>query len=90
MASGLSTEVEDKQMTTLVYSMGVKAEDIFQSFGLSEEELKSYSTVKAKLKCQTIKCQTIKCEEAKFNRKGRVGGQLHNGTLNKLVSNTYN
>ena len=47
MASGLSTEVEDKQMTTLVYFMGVKAEDIFQSFDLSEEELKSYSTVKA-------------------------------------------
>ena len=43
VASGLSAKAEDKQVNTLVYSMGAKAEDIFQAFSLLEEESKSYS-----------------------------------------------
>ena len=55
VASGLSSKSEDKQVNTLVYSMGAKAEDIFQSFGLSEDDSKNYSTVKTKFESHFIK-----------------------------------
>jgi len=54
-ASGLSAKAEDKQVNTLVYSMGAKAEDIFQSFNLSDEDSKVYETVKAKFMSHFIK-----------------------------------
>ena len=69
MALGLSAKGEDKQMNTLVYSMGAKAEDIFQSFGLSKDESKNYGTVKAKLESYFIKCQNTIFKRAKFNRR---------------------
>ena len=55
VASGLSTKGEDKQVNTHVYLMGAKTEDIFQSFGLSEDESKNYGTVKAKFESHFIK-----------------------------------
>ena len=67
VASGLSSKSEDKQVNTLVYSMGAKAEDIFQSFGLSEDDLKNYSTVK--FESHFIKRQNTIFERAKFNRR---------------------
>ena len=59
VASGLSTKGEEKQVNTLVYSMGAKVEDIFQLFGLSEDELKNYDTVKTKFESHFIECHTL-------------------------------
>ena len=69
VASGLSSKSEDKQVNTLVYSMGAKAEDIFQSFGLSEDDSKNYSTVKTKFESHFIKRRNTIFERAKFNRR---------------------
>ena len=44
-ATGLSSKSEETQINTLIYSMGDKAEDILQSFTLSDEEAKKYSVV---------------------------------------------
>ena len=75
VASGLSTKGEEKQVNTLVYSMGAKAEDIFQSFGLSADESKSYSTVKAKFESHFIKRRNTIFERAKLNRRVQQEGE---------------
>ena len=53
--SGLGGELEEVQISTLVYSMGDKAEDLLQSFKLKDEETKRYQTVKGKFKGYFIK-----------------------------------
>ena len=75
MASGLSAKAEDKQVNTLVYSMGAKAEDIFQAFSLSEEESKSYNTVNTKFESHFIKRRNTIFELAKFNRRVQQEGE---------------
>ena len=45
---GIVEKSEESQIDTLIYSMGDKADDILQSFNLSEDALKSYRTVKEK------------------------------------------
>ena len=54
--------------------MGAKAEDIFQSFGLSADKSKSYSTVKAKFESHFIKRRNTIFEQAKFNRRVQQEG----------------
>ena len=44
MASGLSQKDEPNQINTLIYSMGNRADDIFQTFALTEEEEKKYDS----------------------------------------------
>lgn len=48
LLSGLSAKEENIQVATLVYSLGEKAEDIFNSFNLSEQHQTVYETVKSK------------------------------------------
>lgn len=48
-ASGLKSKEQESQVNTLVYCMGDEADDILSSLGLSDDEKKSYDTVKAKL-----------------------------------------
>jgi len=44
-ASGLAAKSEESQINTLIYIMGSKADDILQSFNLSDEDQKKYDTV---------------------------------------------
>ena len=74
-ASGLSAKAEDKQVNTLVYSMGAKAEDIFQSFNLLDEDSKVYKTVKVKFMSHFIKRWNTIFEWAKFNRRVQQEGE---------------
>ena len=68
-ASGVSSKSEQSQVNILIYSMGLKADDIFQSFGLSDEDGKKYQTVKDKFNVYfTARRNTIH-ERAKFNRR---------------------
>ena len=48
MASGLAWREGDVQVNTLIYAMGDQADDILTSFTLSDEDRKSYATVKSK------------------------------------------
>ena len=55
-------------MNVLIYSMGPKADDVFQSFRLSEDDGKKYKIVKDMFDDYfTIHRNTIH-EHAKFNR----------------------
>ena len=68
-ASGVSSKSEQSQVNILIYSMGPKADDIFQSFTLSEADAKKYQTVKSKFdEYFTVRRNTIH-ERAKFNRR---------------------
>ena len=86
VASGLSTKLEDKQVNTLAYSMGAKAEDIFQSFGLSEEDSKKYSTVKDKVESHFIKRRNTIFERARFNRRVQQEGEFVDDFIIDLYS----
>ena len=48
MASELNKRDEESQVNTLIYSMGDEADDILQSFGLSDADRKKYKSVKDK------------------------------------------
>ena len=54
-ASGIVDKSQQSQIDTLIYSMGDKADDILQSFNLSEDDLKSYKTVKDRFDTHFIK-----------------------------------
>ena len=48
MVSELNKRDEESQVNTLIYSMGDEADDILQSFGLSDADRKKYKSVKDK------------------------------------------
>ena len=48
-ASGLSTESQQRQISTLLYTMGEEAEDILMSTKITDNEKKDYAKVIAKL-----------------------------------------
>ena len=69
IASGLVSRDEEAQVNTLIYSMGDEADDVLRSFALSEEDRKSYGTVKAKFDAHFIQRRNVIFERAKFNRR---------------------
>ena len=58
-ASDLTSKSQEVQISTLVYSMGDKAEDILQSFALTGEDAKKYDTVKAKFEAYFVNDGTL-------------------------------
>ena len=54
-------------MNTLIYTMGDQADDILTSFGLSEDDRRTYKTVKDKVKNDFVKKCNVIFEQAKFN-----------------------
>ena len=55
LASDLISKSEEAQISTLIYSMGDKAEDLLQSFNLSDDNAKKYKTVKEKFESYFVK-----------------------------------
>ena len=49
-ASGLASKTEDVQVSTFIYSMGDKAEDLLESFNLKEDEAKEYKNSKSEVR----------------------------------------
>ena len=83
-ASDFASKTEEVQISTLVYSMGDKAEDLFQSFNLTEEA-KKYSTVKAKFENHFVKCRNTIYERVKFNCQKQEDGE----TVDEFVTDLY-
>ena len=52
---GLKSKESANQVNTLVYCMGDEADDILSSLGLSDDDKKSYNTVKTKLEGHFVK-----------------------------------
>ena len=83
-ASGLAGKSEESQVNTLIYSMGDKADDILQSFKLSEEDLKTYNTVKQKFDAHFVKRRNVIFERAKFNSRKQEAGESVNSFITDL------
>ena len=62
-ASGLTDKAEKLQVHTLIYSMGDAADNILKSFNLTEEEQKTYTTVKEKFDNHFIKKRNVTQEK---------------------------
>ena len=75
-ATGLASKSEETQINTLIYSMGDKAEDILQSFALSEENAKKYSVVIEKFNGYFVKRHNVIYDRAKFNSRTQQEGEL--------------
>ena len=60
---------------TLIYSMGEDADDILYSFGLTEDERKSYTTVSTKFEARFVKRRNPIYERAKFNMRRQEEGE---------------
>jgi hypothetical protein len=66
-ASGLEEKDEAHQINTLVYLMGEQAEDLLNSFKLSEADGKKYETVKKRFEDHFVLKKNVIFERAKFN-----------------------
>ena len=68
-ALGLSTQDEGKQIDTLIYMMGDKAEGILQTFNLTEANRKKYKKERDQVESHFISKRNIIYESVKFNSK---------------------
>lgn len=75
LVSGLSTSEEAVQVSTLIYCMGPKAEDVFASLGLSTEEQKVYSKVVDKITSYFIPKVNVIYERARFHQRVQQNGE---------------
>ena len=66
-ASELDQKSEETQVTTLIYSMGEEADEIFNSFTMTSDDRKKYNAVKAKFERYFIIKRNFIFECAKFN-----------------------
>ncbi|XP_070386585.1 uncharacterized protein [Dermacentor albipictus] len=74
-ASGLNDRTEEAQVRTLLYTMGRPASKIFHTFGLTEEEPRSYKTVKKKFHAHFVATKNIVYESANFYRRKQEPGE---------------
>ena len=74
-ASELMTKSEERQVNTLIYNMGGKANDILTSFALSADERKQYATMKEKFNRYFVKKHNVIFERAKFNSQRQQKGK---------------
>ena len=75
LASELNKKDEESQVNALIYSMGDEADDILQSFGMSENVKKKYSAVKQKFEEHFIIKRNKIFERARFNMRVQCEGE---------------
>ena len=73
--SKLNTEEEGVQIDSLIYSMGTRAESIFSSLGLGEDEVGVYNAVKQAFEEYFASRRYIIYERAKFFRRVQAEGE---------------
>ncbi|XP_069125619.1 uncharacterized protein [Argopecten irradians] len=74
-ASGLAEKDEAIQISTLIYSMGSEADDIFTSFSLTEANRKKWKNVVEKFNEYFIPKRNIIFERSKFNLRKQEEGE---------------
>ena len=84
-ASELTSKTQEAQISTLVYSLGDKAEDILSSFNLKEDGLKEYDTVRRKFESYFVKRRNTIYERARFNSRK----QAENESVDKFIAELY-
>ena len=85
MASELNKRDEESQVNTLIYSMGDEADDILQSFGLSDADRKKYKSVKDKFEGHFIIKRNVIFERARFNMRVQEEGE----SVDSFITDLY-
>ena len=85
LASGLSTEPQERQVSTLLYCMGEDAEETLTSTHISEDDRKQYSTVIEKFDTFFKVRKNIIFERARFNRCCQTEGEL----IEQFITTVY-
>ena len=86
LASELNKKDEESQVNALIYSMGDAADDILQSFGMSEAVKKKYSAVKQKFEGHFIIKRNVIFERARFNMRVQCEGELVDNFITDLYT----
>ena len=73
--SGLKAKSEEHQVNALIYIMGDKEDDILCSFGLTEDEKKVYTIVRAKFDSYFEPQRNVIFQRAKFNQRKQHQGE---------------
>ena len=73
--SGLEKQPDDLKISTLIYTMGSQAEQIFKSFHLSDADAKSYSKVKEAYQGFFVPRINVIYERARFNQRVQAEGE---------------
>ena len=87
-ASDLSSDPEESQVNSLIYSMGDQADDVLHSFVLSEEDQKKYGTVRDRLERHFIKPRNVIYERAKFNQRKQMDSETADSCITALYGLT--
>ena len=85
LASELNKKDEESQVNTLIYSMGDEADDILQSFGMSEDDRKKYNAVKKKFEGHFIIKRNAIFERARFNMRVQTEGE----SVDNFITDLY-
>ena len=86
LASGLSTEGDERQISTLLYCLGQDAEEVLVSTGITTEERKTYKDVVEKFdQFFKVRKNTI-FERARFNRHNQQEGESAEQYITVLYS----
>ena len=83
-ASGLAEKSEESKINILIYTMGSKADDIFQSFNLSTEDQKKYDTIVTRFQDHFIDRRNVIFERAKFNSRIQKEGESADSFITSL------
>ena len=85
-ASGLSTEDDLRQVSTLLYCLGEEADDVLISTNISEEDRKVYNSVMAKFDEFFKVRKNVIFERAKFNCRNQLPGETAEQYITALYS----
>ena len=85
LASGLSKEDEESQVNALIYSMGDEADEILQSFSLTEANRKKYDPVKTMFEGHFIIKRNVIFETAKFDMRVQKEGESVDNFITCIV-----
>ena len=72
-------------MNTLIYAMGDEADDILQSFDITEDDRKKYGAVKKKFEAHFILKRNVIFERARFNMRIQTEGE----SVDNFMTNVY-
>lgn len=85
-ASGLITEDEVRQVSTLLYCLGEEADDVLTSTNISDGDRKKYDPVMAKLDEFFKVRRNVIFERARFNRRNQLEGESAEQYITALYS----
>ena len=84
LVSGLDKSDEEVQVSTLIYCMGPRGEDVFNSLNLSADNKKLYSKVVEKISNYFIPKTNVIFERARFHQRNQQGGEKVEAFITEL------